>query len=553
MSEIQKRDYQERVISECYNSWSQGIKNNIIVLPTGGGKSVVMSQIILDSYNQGMSQAVVAHRNELVSQMSIHVANRHIPHRIIASKQTISQITAKHREEFGRSFVNPSAPTAVVGVDTLMARKDDLSGWARQIDQWMIDECHHTILGNNPNKWGKATEMFVNARGLGVTATPQRADGQGLGREYDGVFDQMIVGPSMRELINREYLSDYEIICPESDLNVDDSPLSKDGDYSNQTLRKAAKKSHIVGDVVETYFKNALGRSAIVFATDVETANEMARKFNEWGISAASLNGKTNPTVRDKYIKEFKSGKCRVLVNVDLFDEGFDVPSCDVVIMARPTASLGKYLQMVGRGLRYMPDKLALIIDHVSNVVRHGLPDKKHVWTLARREKKSKQAPDPEEIKLRKCHQCTRPYLPFLLSCPHCGAEKPLPSSNERSIEMVEGDLVLLDRETLARMRAMTEPENPADVANRVASVAGKAAGQHQAKKQIEKIEAHNRLKNAIAQWAAIKRDEGRSDREIQKMFYLTMGVDVVSILDASQKRVDLEKLAEIVEGWYLK
>ena len=570
-SEIQKRDYQTKLISKTYDAWNSGLKNNLVVLPTGGGKSVIISQIILDGFNSNMSQVVMAHRNELVSQMSGHIANRGIPHKIIGSKDVVARITREHRDKYGRSFVNPSAPTAVIGVDTLMARQEEYAQWAKQVDRWVLDESHHAIGGvkidkygnpikdkngnlifnTDPNKWGKAVSMFTNAQGLGVTATPQRADGQGLGREYDGVFDAMFVGPSMRELISREYLADYEIVCPTSDLDTSEAKLSKDGDWSSQSLRKAAKKSHIVGDTVENYIKFASGRSAIVFATDVETAEEMARKFKDAGIAAAQLNGKSNPTIRDKYINDFKNGILKVLVNVDLFDEGFDVPACDVVILARPTASLGKYLQMVGRALRYMPGKVALIIDQVSNIVRHGLPDQERVWTLARREKKSKQTPDPDEIKLRPCAKCEKPYMPFLKNCPWCGAEKPLPEPRERSIEIVDGDLILLDRETLERMRQSTILENPADVGARVAHATGNPiAGKGAANRQIEKIEAHERLKKSIAQWAAVKRLEGRDDREIQKMFYLTIGIDVLSVLDASKPRLEMDKLSEIIEGW---
>lgn len=295
--------------------------------------------------------------------------------------------------------------------------------------------------------------MMPNARGLGVTATPVRADGQGLGREFDGVFDVMHIGPSMRELIQREYLCDYEIVCPTSDLQVKEEEKSASGDWSTQTLRKAAKKSHIVGDVVENYIKFASGRKAIVFATDVETSNEIARKFNDSGIPAASLSAETPTATRDHYIEQFKSGALRVMVNVDLFDEGFDVPSCDVVIMARPTASLGKYRQQAGRALRYQIGKVALIIDMVSNVIRHGLPDKHIDWMLARRDKRGKQTRDPDDIPLTTCAKCTKPYERFRVVCPYCGHEKPLPNPRSRSVEIVEGDLILLDRATLERMR----------------------------------------------------------------------------------------------------
>lgn len=555
---------------KCYNSWNAGNRNVLNVANTGWGKSVVMSDIVLDFQNSGMKSAVMAHRNELVTQMSSHLAKRGVYHRIVGADKTVAQAVRKHREMFGKSFINPSAPTGVIGVDTLMARKEDLSGWCKQIDLFCIDEAHHTI-GNwhvdehgNPvylsdgslkprveaNKWGKAVQMFTNARGAGFSATPSRADGQGLGWESDGVFHDMVLGPSMRWLIENNNLSDFEIVCPDSDFHIDEDKKGKDGDFTHVEMRKAAKKSKIVGDIVLNYMMYAFGRKAIVFATDVETANEIADKFNASGISAASVHGKSSDTWREQSLDRFKSGAIRVLVNVDLFDEGFDCPDAEVCIMARPTASLAKYLQMVGRVLRYVLGKIALIIDHVSNVIRHKLPDKHRVWTLDRREKKAKQFKDPDEIELTRCIGCKRIYEKFRTSCPHCGAEKPLPEPRSRSVDMVEGDLILLDRETLKRMREATVLESAGDIGQRVAAAAGPMAGKGAANRQVEKIQAHELLKETIAIWAGQERAKGYNDREIHKRFYLTLGADVLTALDGSKTRKEMEELTETIQGW---
>ena len=412
----------------------------------------------------------------------------------------------------------------------------------------VVHNCHHLTKNN---KWGKAVQLFQNAYGLGVTATPNRADGQGLGRWADGYTDDMIIGPSMRWSIEHGFLADYEIVCPKSDLKVDDSQVSANGDWSNQTLRKAAKKSKIVGDVVQNYIKYAPGRQAIVFATDIETADEIAKDFNEHNIKAVSLNGNSHDTYRKQSLKLFAKSEIQVLVNVDLFDEGLDIKGCDVVIMARPTASLGKYLQSVGRALRPAPGKTALIIDHVSNVIRHGLPDMPREWSLDRRQKKAKQVKDPDEIELTVCKNCLKPYEKFRTVCPYCGAEPALPEPRSRSIEMVEGDLILLDRAALERMRRGTMLEAPGSVAERVARVAGPIAAKGVANRQIEKIAAQGELKDAIAQWAAIERSKGFNDREIYKRFYLSTGMDVLTALDGSRSRQDYLTTAERVRGWY--
>lgn len=549
MQPIILRPDQQILKDHIYNDWNHGAQNVLGVLSTGGGKSIIMSDVILDGVRNDQQQVVMAHRNELVSQMSAHVARRGIPHRVIGSNATVSLIMRQHRILFGRSFVNPSAMTAVAGVDTIVARKEDLKNWLAQTDCWIGDEGHHFL---EENKWGKAVRLMPNARGMGGTATPLRADGKGLGRKYEGVFDSMCIGPEMRQLIEMGALSDFEIVCPKSDIEVDDIKPTAQGDWSPQKLKAAAKKSHIIGDVVEAYRKYAQGKQAICFATDVETAGEIADNFNASGIRAAALSAKTPFAVREKYIKEFHEGKLMILVNVDLFDEGFDVPMCEVVIMARPTASLGKYRQMVGRALRTAPGKVfGLIIDHVSNVVRHGLPDKIIPWSLARRDKRGAQAKDPNEIPLTECKWCAKPYERFRTVCPYCGGEPPLPEPTSRSIDMVDGDLVLLDREMLAALRAATEIESPADIGARVGGVAGSFAARGVMNKQLEKIAAHNELKETIAQWAAIQRANGCNDREIHKKFYLTTGADVLTALDGSRSRQDFETLNETVKGWY--
>lgn len=550
MSEhLERRDYQVALKEQTYHGWNCGKKNVLNVLPTGGGKSVVMSDIVLDGAHLGFTQCVIAHRNELVSQMSAHIGRRGVPHRIVGSDSTVNQIRRQHRALFnGQQFVHPTARTSVIGVDTLIARKEDLKGWAHQHDRWMVDECHHLL---RENKWGRAVELMPNALGSGFTATPCRADGKGLGREFDGVFDVMNIGPSMRELIKRDYLCDYEVVCPTSDLKVSDEETSASGDWSNKTLRTAAKKSHIVGDVADNYVRYALGRRTLVFATDVETAGEIAKKFNQYKIPAASLSAETPVAVREKFINEFRSGKILVLINVDLFDEGFDVPACDVVIMARPTASLGKYRQMVGRALRYQSGKVALIIDMVSNIIRHKLPDKETVWTLARRDKRGRQEKDPDDIPLTVCTKCAKPYERFRVVCPYCGAEKPLPEPRSRSIEMVEGDLILLDRAMLERMRQATVVESAGSLAERVMHAAGPIAAQAATRRQLEKIAAHEHLKETIAQWAGIERARGFNDREIQRKFFYVTGMDVVTALDATRPASEMNSLNQTVQGWW--
>jgi DNA repair protein RadD len=545
---ITLRPDQIAVKNQVYNDWNDGARVVLAVMPTGTGKSIVMTDINLDLERLGARQVITAHRQELVSQMAMHVARRGIYHRVIAPTNVVRQITADQRQEFGRSFVNPDARCAVAGIDTLNSRAEVLKPWAQNIDYWFGDEGHHYL---RLNKWGKGIALFGNARGLLVTACPERADGMGLGSHADGLADRMIVGLTFRQSIEAGAITDYELIVPASDFEIDDSEVAASGDFGTAKMKAASKRSHIVGDVVTEYVKAAWGKRAICFATDVETAGDIAARFNASGIPAVSVSAKTPDNIRSEMIRRFKEGKIWVLVNVDLFDEGFDVPACEVVIMARPTASLNKYLQMIGRALRTAPGKVfGLIIDHVSNWKRHGLPDKPRSWTLDRREKRGKKEIDPDDIPLTVCRQCTRPYERFHALCPYCGFEPPLPDPADRSIKQVDGDLTYLTMEMLAAMRADMTLESPASVAERVAAVAGKFAGQGALNKQLEKHAAQQRLFDAIAQWAGIKRAQGEPDSALYRRFYLVTGMDVLSALHKDRTRQDYESLAEIVEGW---
>lgn len=530
-----------------YDAWNNGAHTVAGVLPTGGGKSIVMSDIIQDQHANGAMQCVAAHRNELVGQMSLHVARRGIKHRLIASAKAISGIVAEHRAEFNRSFIVPDANCTVASVQTLASRAEMLKPWAQQVDNFYGDEGHHYTA---QNMFGGVTAMFTHARALLVTATPSRADGLGLGRHADGIVDAMVCGPTMRELIELGALADYQIAIPESDFTIDDADLAPSGDWSTARMREASKKSHIVGDVVQSYVKWSYGQRAIVFATDVDTATEMANSYNAVGIPAAAVSAKTPSEVRTEMIRRFRDGRLWVLVNVDLFGEGFDVPACMTVIMARPTASLAVYLQQFGRALRVLAGKAyGLVIDHVSNWKRHGFPDKPHVWTLDRREKRAKRVPDPEEIELTACRSCSRPYERCLPACPYCGAVPPLPDPASRTLEKVDGDLMLLTAEMLASMRAAMVLESPASVAQRVGAVAGSQAATYHMNHQMERHGAQERLRDAIDQWAGVQRAMGRDDQQSYRRFYLTAGVDVLTA--QTLPRADMDNLADMVEGWY--
>ena len=270
--EIVARPYQRELTNLIKTSWCfNGINNVLAVLPTGGGKTVVFAKILKE--HKGASCAV-AHRQELVSQISLALAREGIRHRIIGPKSVVKLCVKIHMSELGRSHYDCNAQCAVAGVDTLIRRGEELATWLHSVTLWVMDEAHH-VLRNN--KWGAAVSMFPNARGLGVTATPCRADRKGLGAHADGVFHVIALGPGMRDLITMGYLTDYRIFAPNSDIDLSQVNIGASGDYVPKQLKAATRKSHIVGDAVKHYLRIAPANSAVRFATDVETATDILK------------------------------------------------------------------------------------------------------------------------------------------------------------------------------------------------------------------------------------------------------------------------------------
>lgn len=538
--------------------WARGHKYVLYCLPTGGGKSVVVRRDVADTDAAGINQVVIAHRQELVAQMSEHVASMGVYHRIIAPANVISGIVAMHRKKFGRSFVKPDARCAVAGIDTLKARQKQLAEWAKQIGKWTIDEAHHVL---RENKWGLVATMFPNAIGLGVTASPQRADGMGLGRGYkdakgkwtnDGLFDVMVLGPTMRQLIDMGALTEYEMCLPTSDLDRDTLTVGASGDFTQASLIEASEKSHIVGDVVAHYCQHAWGKRTIVFATDVATAHKMAARFKLFGIKAEAIDGTTDDTIRRDFVDRFRDGRLTILINVDLFGEGFDVPAVECVIMARPTNSLSVYLQQFGRALRLMAGKTrGLVIDMVSNWKQHGFPDKARNWSLERRERRGSTKPaDPDDMPLTRCLNiaCLKPFERIHRTCPHCGTPVPVIGAGGggvRDIKQVDGDLMLLDADVLARMRGDTVLPEPWQVGGISSGIQNLNAN-----KMVEKRAAQKALQDALDLWAGQRIAAGDTTDQAYRRFYLATGQTVLDVQNASFTKADYDTTRDMVLSW---
>ena len=524
---MQLRPYQQEAKDAIYHRWNQGDRNTLAVLPTGAGKTVLFGSVVHD--HKGFSCSI-AHRQELVGQISMALAREHIRHRIIGPQNVIKDIVQAHTRELGQAWYDPTAPAGVAGVDTLLRRADSLEDWTKRVGLWVTDEAHHLL---RDNKWGKAAALFPNAKGLGVTATPLRADGAGLGRDADGVFDSMIEGPSMRWLIDNQFLTDYRIFAPPPHLIMDDSDIGSTGDYKQHavTAKFRQSKNKIIGDIVGQYLRIAPGKRGVVFVPDVEDAIDTAAAFNAAGIPAESVSAKTPDRERTAIINRFRRGDLTVLVNVDLFGEGFDLPAIEVVSMARPTMSYALYAQQFGRALRLMDGKdIAIIIDHVGNVARHGLPDRPRIWTLDRVERSGSANKDPDLIPTKACQQCTAVYEATHMACPFCGHVNE-PAGRSRP-DQVDGDLLELDASVLAEMReavdAIDKPAADLRARMQYAGAPGAAVG-GAVKNHMRRQDAQQSLRDVMAMYGGHQKAAGRDKREAQKRFFWKFGIDILS------------------------
>lgn len=550
------RPYQLDVKNECYRAWHEGVRCVMPVVPTGGGKTVIVGEIIREF---DVPTCAIAHRQELVGQISTALAREGIRHSLLAPKDVIRSIVAGHIETVGRSYYNANSHVRVAGVDTLVRINAANDPWFASVRLCVEDEGHHVLKGN---KWGQAFSMFANALGLFPTATACRADGRGLGLHADGLVDQLVFGPTMRQLIDMGYLTDYRVICSEPSVDLADVDVSDaTGDFNQYQVRKAVhRSSRLVGDVVREYLRWAGGKLGVTFAVDVESATEIAKAYNEAGVPAAVVTAKTPDDLRRSILRRFRNRELLQLVNVDLFGEGFDLPAIEVVSMARPTQSYSLYAQQFGRALRLMISDIlavawdtytdaqrrdfiahsikpkAMIIDHVENIKRHNLPDKPRGWSLDRRDKRS-SVKVTDAIPGRVCinEDCAQFYERVHKCCPYCGFYPP--PAERSSIVLVDGDLTELDEATLAMMRgAEIDLDAPIYVPQHLDGAAARAAWNG----VNEKLIAQRELRHAIGSWAAVHSAD--DDSTNYRRFFHTFGIDVSAA--KTLKRKDAEELA---------
>ena len=413
------RPYQQEAVERVRQAFLSGHRAVLFVLPTGGGKTVVFSHIAEQAAARGKRIAVLVHRAELLDQACRSLAAMGVRHGVIAA---------------GRSM-NLAAPVQVASVQTLARRLAQLPADLFQL--LVVDEAHHS----NAGTWAKVIDHFERALLLGVTATPVRGDGRGLGEFYSA----LVLGPSAAWLCAEGYLAPARVFAPPLGFSVK-GLRRRMGDFD---LRQAAGElggSRILGDAVSHYLSHLSGSTAIAFCCSIAHAQAVAETFSERGVAAASIDGSMDPLQRRRLLEQLGSGELQVLTSCNLIGEGVDVPSVGGCLLLRPTQSLALHLQMIGRCLRPQPGKQAVILDHVGNIERLGHHLDEQEWSLEGvRKRKQSKAPS-----VKTCPECFCAMASAASLCPECGKQfRP----EKRQLVTVAGELSELSQQELRRER----------------------------------------------------------------------------------------------------
>jgi superfamily II DNA or RNA helicase len=384
-------------------SFRNGKRSPVLVLPCGAGKTVIAAEMAKKAAEKGNRVLVIVHRREICEQI----------------------------EETFKKYGVQMELCKIGMVQTVCNRTKDIEPPGLII----IDEAHHST----SESYLKVFKEFPEAKKVGLTATPERLDGQGLSK----VYDDLVAGVAAKWLIENCFLARYRIysmpLADVSRINV------VRGEYDMGSLMESAQ---IYGDTVKNYKKLAGGLKAICYCASVKAAEETALEFKKSGLSAEAVSGKTPDKQRERIIESFRIGKIVILCNCDLLGEGIDIPDCSCVIMLRKTKSLTLYIQQAMRSMRYLEGKTAIIIDHVMNCYEHGFPDEERTWALD-----GKGAKKPGEALIKTCQNCSAVVPLAAAVCSFCGFKFPISQKTGR--ERVEGELVEVTPEMMKKRKKL--------------------------------------------------------------------------------------------------
>jgi DNA repair protein RadD len=415
------RQYQKDLDLETWLAFEFIAARVLLVLPTGGGKTVLFSKIAADT--KGVTW-IIAHRQELIRQASETLDRFGIDHGTVKS---------------GFPF-QPEKRVQVASMQTIVRRAATMP----PPELIILDEAHHCLCPTI----GKILAAAPRAKVLGVTATPCRTNGAGLG----SVFDHLIIGPTNRWLTDQGFLSPAFYYAPPPKADVSNLPM-RSGDYAREAAEAAMDKAVVTGDAVEHYRRICDGVPMLSFCVSVEHAKHVAAQYVEAGYRAAAVDGALDDDERKDRILGLATGKYQVITSCDLIGEGLDVPLVGAVQLLRPTASLSLHLQQIGRGLRPAEGKEACyVLDHVGNVEKHKFASTVHPWSLEGTVKPRKEKAES----VRTCGSCFMVHE-TAKTCPFCGYVYPVKSRVLSKMEIVDGELVRIEETKEERAQAITE------------------------------------------------------------------------------------------------
>ena len=363
---INLRPHQIEAKAKIFDAWSE-YDSVMLQMPTGTGKTYLFTSLINDllcNYkreHQEINILVVAHRTELLDQISATLSRFGIAHGFIQG--------AREQHLWKRVQVG--------SIMSLLTDKNYYNVCRQRFDYIIVDEAHHSLA----DTYMKLFNLFPEAKKLGVTATPWRLNHE----SFLSLYQHLITSPQISWFINKGLLADFDYVSikPNSEVQklVNNSEVASTGDFSNTDLDNTFNNQRIRAKVYESYEKFAKGRQGIIYAINKRHAANIAELYSSHGVNAVAIDCDTPKEVRHDLISSFKEGKIKVLVNVDIFTEGFDCPSVSFIQLARPTKSLALYIQQVGRGLRVVEGKeKTIIIDNVGLYNYFGLPDANRKW-----------------------------------------------------------------------------------------------------------------------------------------------------------------------------
>ena len=409
------RPYQRAALDGLRASIARGRRRVLLVLPTGAGKTTVAAAMIHGAVARGKRVLFLAHRKELIDQCSQRLDQFSIPHGVIM---------AGHRRW------HPLMPVQVASVQTLVRRA------MPPADLVIVDEAHHA----RARTYLRILDHYPCAPVIGLTATPWRTDGRGLGE----LFEDLVAPISIRELIEQGFL------VPVTGFAYDSPDLravrKRGGDYDPHGLELAMGGQVIAGHIVERYLEHGRGKRAILFATSVKHSLDLVQRFRNAGVHAEHLDGTTDKLTRERILARLASGETQVVSNVGVLTEGWDCPAVEICILARPTASVALYLQMVGRVLRPAPGKtVARIHDHAGCILMHGLPHAERDYSLTADTAEAREAREDGPSPLRQCPKCYAIFEPAGPACPVCGFVRPAQQPREITTGLIEIPLEQID------------------------------------------------------------------------------------------------------------